>query len=100
MIEENQGASHLADIVQVIFKIIVFVREIQFVPTPGALLGGNCWNWNSWNTEKSCMILKLVHSEYLFESHSEKIDGVYHEICGLQIGVSWLGGVRKKIESW
>lgn len=34
------------------------------------------------------MILKLVHSEYLFESHSEKIDGVYHEICGLQIGVS------------
>ena len=49
------------------FKIVIFVHENQFVPTPGAWPGGNCWNSNSWNTKKSCMILKLVHSEYLFK---------------------------------
>ena len=37
---------------------------------------------------------------YLFETHWEKIYAVYLVICGLQIGLYWLGGVRKKIESW
>ena len=70
---------------------MIFVREIQFGPTPEAWPAGKLLKLEFLKNAENvgCMTLKLVHSKSLLGTHWgwEKIDAVYLEICGLQIGL-------------